>query len=48
MSSETLFRIQTILGYVTWLLCFSVYIWPRLKAMDQFDTHRPQKENLYV
>jgi hypothetical protein len=37
MSSETLFRIQLVLGYVAWLLCFSVYIWPRLKAMHRFD-----------
>jgi len=29
MSAETLFRIQLALGYAAWLLCFSVYIWPR-------------------
>jgi len=40
MSAETLFRIQLALGYVVWLLCFSVYIWPRLKTMDRFDTQR--------
>jgi hypothetical protein len=40
MSSETLFRIQLVFGYVAWLLCFSVYIWPRLKAMDRFDAQR--------
>ena len=40
MSSETLFRIQLVLGYVAWLLCFSVYLWPRLKAMDRFDAQR--------
>ena len=40
MSSETLFQIQLILGYVAWLLCFSVYLWPRLKAMDRFDAQR--------
>ena len=40
MSSEILFRIQLVFGYVAWLLCFSVYIWPRLKAMDRFDTQR--------
>ena len=34
MSPETLFRIQLVLGYVTWLLCFGVYIMPRLKTMD--------------
>ena len=40
MSSETIFRIQLILGYVAWLLCFSVYLWPRLKAMDRLDAQR--------
>src|SRR6201988_3773982 len=40
MSSETLFRIQLVLGYVAWLLCFSVYLWPRLKVMDRFAAQR--------
>jgi hypothetical protein len=40
MSSETLFRIHLVLGYVAWLLCFSVYIWPRLKAASRFDAQR--------
>jgi hypothetical protein len=40
MSAETLFRIQLVLGYVAWLLCFNVYIWPRLKAMDRYDAQR--------
>ena len=40
MSPETLFRIQLVLGYVAWLLCFAVYIWPRLKAMSSFEEHR--------
>jgi hypothetical protein len=40
MSSETIFRMQLVLGYVAWLLCFSVYVWPRLKAMDRFDAQR--------
>src|SRR5579863_1185109 len=40
MSSEILFPIQLVLGYVAWLLCFSVYIWPKLKAMDRFDAQR--------
>ena len=25
---------MSVLGYVAWLLCFRVYLWPRLKAMD--------------
>jgi hypothetical protein len=40
MSSETLFRIQLIFGYVAWLLCFGVYFWPRLKAMERVDAQR--------
>jgi hypothetical protein len=40
MSPETLFRIHLIFGYVAWLLCSSVYVWPRLKAMDRFDAQR--------
>jgi hypothetical protein len=40
MTPVNLFRIQLVLGYVAWLLCFGVYIWPRLKAMDRFDAQR--------
>jgi hypothetical protein len=40
MSSEAIFRIQLVFGYVACLLCFGVYIWPRLKAMDRFDAQR--------
>jgi hypothetical protein len=34
MSPETIFRLQLILGYVAWLLCFGVYVMPRLKSME--------------
>lgn len=40
MSSETLFRIHLVLGYVAWLPCFVVYILPRLKSMDRADAQR--------
>ena len=40
MSSETLFRIQLVFGYLACLLCFGTYFWPRLKAMDRADAHR--------
>lgn len=40
MSPETLFRIQLVLGYVAWLLCFGVYIWPWLKSMDRVEALR--------
>src|SRR5215813_7388600 len=40
MSPETLFRIHLVLGYVAWLLCFSAYIWPKLKSMDRVEAQR--------
>ena len=40
MSTELLFQTHLVLGYVAWLLCFGVYIWPRLKAMGNFEAQR--------
>ena len=40
MSPETIFRLHLILGYVAWLLCFSVYFMPRLKSMDVVSAQR--------
>jgi hypothetical protein len=40
MSPETLFRIHLVLGYVAWLLCFSVYLLPRLRSMGRFEAQR--------
>jgi hypothetical protein len=40
MSPETLFEIQLVLGYVAWLLCFGVYLWPRLKSLDRLEVQR--------
>ncbi len=40
MTSETLFDIQLVFGYMAWLLCFGTYFWPRLKVMDPADAHR--------
>jgi hypothetical protein len=40
MSSEILFPIQLVLGYVAWLLCFAVYILPRLRSMGPVEAHR--------
>jgi hypothetical protein len=34
MSPEIIFNLHLILGYVAGLLCFRVYILPRLKSMD--------------
>jgi hypothetical protein len=40
MSPATIFNIHLGLGYVPWLLCFSVYIWPRLKVTDRIEAQR--------
>lgn len=40
MSPEIIFLLHLILGYVAWLLCFGVYILPKLKSMDRVDAHR--------
>ena len=40
MSPEIVFPLHLVLGYVAWLLCFRVYVWPRLKSMDPFDAQR--------
>lgn len=40
MSTDPIFQIQLVLGYLAWLLCFGVYIWPKLTAMSRFEAHR--------
>ena len=40
MSPEAIFQIHLVLGYVAWLLCFSVYILPRLRSMDRYEANR--------
>jgi hypothetical protein len=40
MSTTLLFQTHLVLGYAAWLLCFGVYIWPWLKAMDHFEAQR--------
>jgi len=40
MSPEIIFNLQLILGYVAWLLCFSVYVMPQLKSMDPVAAQR--------
>ena len=44
MSPETIFNVHLVLGYVVWVLCFGVYIWPRLKAMDRIEAQRDHLE----
>ena len=40
MSPETIFQIHLSLGYVAWLLCFGVYVLPKLEAMDRVEAQR--------
>jgi hypothetical protein len=40
MSPAIIFQIHLVLGYVPWLLCFSAYVWPKLKSMSQIEAHR--------
>lgn len=40
MSTEILFQIHLVLGYVAWLLCFGAYIWPWLRSMDGIAAQR--------
>lgn len=40
MSSATIFQLHLVLGYVPWLLCFGVYVWPKLTSMDPVAAHR--------
>jgi hypothetical protein len=40
MSPDALFVLHLALGYVAWLLCFSVYVMPRLRSMEAFEAHR--------
>ena len=34
MSPQIIFAVQSVLGYLAWLLCFSAYILPKLKSME--------------
>jgi hypothetical protein len=40
MSPANIFSLQLVLGYVAWLLCYRVYIWPRLQSMDRVEAQR--------
>src|ERR1700751_4449686 len=40
MSTETIFQIQLVLGYVAWLLCFGVYVLPWLSSRGRVQAHR--------
>lgn len=40
MPPASIFTLQLVLGYVAWLLCYRVYLWPRLRSMPRVDAHR--------
>ena len=40
MPSEIIFLSQLVLGYIAWLLCFVVYLLPRLRSMSRFEAQR--------
>jgi hypothetical protein len=40
MSPQIIFAVQSVCGYLAWLLCFSVYVLPRLKSMDLLEAQR--------
>ena len=40
MPPNILFLTHLVLGYVPWLLCFGLYIWPWLKEVDHFHAQR--------
>jgi hypothetical protein len=40
MSTGNIFNAHLVLGYVAWLLCYRVYIWPMLKSMDRVEAQR--------
>jgi hypothetical protein len=40
MSPAIIFQIHLVLGYVPWLLCFSAYVWPKLRSMDRVEAQR--------
>jgi hypothetical protein len=40
MSPQTLFQMHLVLGYVACLLCFRVYMLPRLRSMERIEAQR--------
>ena len=40
MSPATIFNLHLVLGYVAWLLCTTIYIWPTLRAMSPANAQR--------
>ena len=40
MSPAIIFQVHLMLGYVSWLLALSAYVFPRLRAMDRLQVQR--------
>jgi hypothetical protein len=40
MSEATVFWLHLVLGYVTWLLFFGAYVWPRFRTMEWAESQR--------
>jgi len=40
MPTETIFRLQLVAGYVACLLCFGVYVLPKLNSMERIKAYR--------
>jgi len=40
MSPQTIFQMHLVLGYVACLLCFDVYVLPRLKSIEPIEAQR--------
>src|SRR5271168_5160011 len=40
MPPQVLFPLHLVLGYVACLLCFDLYVWPRLKSMERVEAQR--------
>ena len=40
MSPATIFNLHLVLGYVAWVPCALIYIFPRLKSMDRLEAQR--------
>ena len=40
MPADSVFLIHLVLGYVAWLLCFRVYVLPRLRSLGRMEAHR--------
>lgn len=40
MSTDIIFQLHLVLGYVCWLLVLGAYVWPRRSAMERPAVHR--------